>query len=229
MANRINLLYEDDSCFIFDKPAGLAVQGGQGVNTSLDSILEKEFPVRPLLVHRLDKDTSGVILTAKSPQCAAYYTHAIAQKEAEKKYYALCYAENQDVFSDIKNEGEFFTTINIKGTEKEARTFYKICAKANNFVLFELVLATGRMHQIRRQLAQKGFPVLGDDKYGAFKLNKLLRKKNNLKRLLLHASQLTIKNPAGTIINVCAPLPDYFKNFAEQEKINLRGDHSPPQ
>ncbi|MDR2841714.1 MAG: RluA family pseudouridine synthase [Spirochaetaceae bacterium] len=204
----IELLYEDQFCLIFNKPAGLAVQGGKNIKQSLDSILSSEFTQRPLLVHRLDKDTSGIILTAKNPSAALYFSKIISQKESEKYYCALCYAKD---ISAIKKTGELNSILEIKGEKKQASTHFKTINSKNNYVLFELRLATGRMHQIRRQLAQINCPVLGDDIYGDFALNKKLHKETGLKKMLLHSSHLIIKNPQGKIIDIASPLPDYFE------------------
>ncbi|GMO54102.1 MAG: hypothetical protein Ta2G_12910 [Termitinemataceae bacterium] len=218
----IKLLYEDETCLIFDKPAGLAVQGGQNVKTSLDSILTQEAggENRPLLVHRLDKETSGIILLAKNKMSAAFYTKTFFYKEAVKKYIALCFAKDDS----LPPCGKITTPIAVSGLEKTALTFYKASAAQNNgsftpLKIFELSLGTGRMHQIRKHLASNGAPIVGDDKYGDFKLNKIVRKKG-IKNMMLHASSLEIKNPSGKIINVTSELPEYFIDMVKfGEKI----------
>jgi 23S rRNA pseudouridine955/2504/2580 synthase len=228
----IPVLFENDACMALDKPAGLAAQGGKGVGISLDSILEAECPRRPLLVHRLDKDTSGVILVAKNREAAAFFgglfsaeDRGIAGSGVIKRYLALCKG------TPAPEAGGIRLALEVKGAWKTAETRYK---KINErriviedsdelFSLVELELGTGRMHQIRRHLAGIGNPIAGDDKYGDFKLNKRLRKLFGVKRLLLHASRLII--PAAAIskrggvagavfeIDVSSPLPGYFDFF----------------
>jgi len=201
----LKILYEDDYCLVIDKPAGLAVQGGKGVKTSVDAILAEMRSPPPLLVHRLDKDTSGALLTAKTKEAAARFSRLLgADRQAVKQYIAVCAG------SPVRKEGIISQDLMIRGVLKKSETMYKVI-KSGDFSVLELELGTGRMHQIRRHLAMNGNPVLGDDKYGDFSLNKKLRKEAGLKRLLLHSSRLIIKNEFQ--IDVTAPLPDYFKAF----------------
>ncbi|GHV68496.1 hypothetical protein AGMMS49928_08150 [Spirochaetia bacterium] len=217
----IPVLFENNDCIIFNKPAGLAVQGGAGIKISLDSILAERFEGRPLLVHRLDRDTSGIILVARHKEAAAFFSRLFSRegegegggpggtsaggRKITKQYLALC--------SGVPAEPEGCITmdISVKGESKKAGTLYK-CLKSypqsedNEFSLLEMTLLTGRMHQIRRHLSQSGHPILGDDKYGDFALNKRLRKSLGLKHLHLHSSRLCIPN----ILDVTAPLPEYW-------------------
>jgi 23S rRNA pseudouridine955/2504/2580 synthase len=221
----IDILYEDPYCLVLNKPAGLAVQGGAGVGANLDALLASEYSPRPLLVHRLDKETSGVILTAKNPEAAAWFSKIIAGRGALKQYIALCANRTGGgAEAALKKTGVIKTELIIKGEKKYAETKYKIldefivgpqtgCLPA---ALFELELGTGRTHQIRRTLALKKYPVLGDDKYGDFALNKKLKKERGLKNLLLHSSRLNIELPCGKILDVSAPPPEYFKKLQLQ-------------
>ena len=210
---KIEILYEDESCLVINKPAGLAVQGGVGVKTSLDKILAENYNPAPLLVHRLDKDTSGVILTAKTKTSAAQFSRLLAPHSTSRKIYiAVCAGR----FAAEK--GCFKFDLQIDGSSKKAETRYTVIGngkiEADDFVceysVLELELGTGRMHQIRRHLAMNGTPVLGDDKYGDFSLNKKLRKVIRLKRLLLHARRLVISEYN---LDVTAPLPPEFEEF----------------
>ena len=222
----IPILYENDYCMVFDKPAGLAVQGGEGVKTSLDSLLSQKYKPRPLLVHRLDKETSGVILVAKAKDAAKFFSALFAGGEEGKpekrsaivkRYLGLC--------SGIPNaeQGSIAIALDVKGKResvKESETFYRLISSGDiygtPFSLLELELGSGRMHQIRRHLAKIGHPLLGDDKYGDFPLNKKLKKAIGLKHLLLHASRLIIPPcemlPGG--LDVSAPLPELWKSFS---------------
>jgi len=235
----ITILYEDDFSIIINKPAGLAVQGGKGVKTSLDKILADYCSPSPLLVHRLDKDTSGVLLAAKGREAAARFSRIFSiERKAEKFYTAVCAgsfdlkdassfaAKGTGNFatktSGINNKGVITDALMVHGKMKESKTSYRTVKHArlpftNNdendsfeYSVVELELGTGRMHQIRRHLSMNGTPVLGDDKYGDFKLNKKLNKSIGLKHLLLHASRLIIKD---FNIDVTSPLPHYFEPY----------------
>jgi 23S rRNA pseudouridine955/2504/2580 synthase len=243
---RVAVLFENDDCMVLHKPAGLAVQGGEGVGASLDRLLEAElsgrFPPensvsrespKVYLVHRLDKDTSGLILVAKSRETAARFSTLFAGPRSGiiKRYLAVCAG------SPHPSEGIIRLSLEIRGTPKKSETSYRVLSRREApvpstagggkdepgasagglFSLLELELGTGRMHQIRRHLAHIGCPILGDDKYGDFSLNRELRKTMGLKRLLLHASRLVIPEtlagfPGG--IDVSDPPPDYFQPYS---------------
>jgi 23S rRNA pseudouridine955/2504/2580 synthase len=199
---------------VLNKPAGLAVQGGERVGASLDVLLAAEYSPRPLLVHRLDKDTSGVILAAKTKAAAALFSGIFARREnagpalrVRKQYLAVCAGRPEPP------EGTIETDLDVRGAARNARTGYR-CLRAGEFSCLELELGTGRIHQIRRHLASIGHPILGDDKYGDFALNRRLRKERGLKKLLLHASRLVIPEElCGFPLDVGAPLPEYFEVF----------------
>ena len=217
----IPVLFENDYCLVLDKPSGLSVQGGEGVGVSLDSILSENFSPRPLLVHRLDRDTSGIILVARTKEAAAVFSALFSGKEAPgnskkgrsilKQYLGVCSG------IPAPRQGTIKLVIDVRGKERAAETFYRVLSAVpidgGECSLLELELGTGRMHQIRRHLARIGHPLLGDDKYGDFPLNKKLRKSMGLKHLLLHASHLVIPPlpefvPGG--LDISAPLPPYF-------------------
>lgn len=204
----LDIIYEDESCIVINKPAGLAVQGGKGISVSLDSILSQTRAQRPLLVHRLDKDTSGIILVAKNKAAAAVYSRLLAEKTVIKRYTAICKG------SPVQPESIIREQLYIRGRIKNSETRCRLLGNNNDFSLLELELGTGRMHQIRRHLAMSGTPILGDDKYGDFTLNHILRKTMKLRHLLLHASRLIIPRTQETkSLDLCAPLPAYFNDF----------------
>jgi len=228
----VTVLYEDERLLVLNKPAGLPVQGGAGVKTSLDSLLEETYKPRPLLVHRLDKDTSGVIVTAKTKESAAACAALFAGPGLKKRYVALC-------AGTLDERGVISETLLVKDRELASETHYLRLAFtggeapgasiesggvagqtvdiAGPVSLVELHPATGRMHQIRRHLAQIQCPILGDDKYGNFALNKSLRKSLGLKHLLLHAASITL--PGG--IEISAPLPEYFRVALEKLRLTF--------
>ena len=210
----VEIPYEDEYIIIVNKPAGLAVQGGKEVKTSLDKLLAEIRSPAPLLVHRLDKDTSGVLLAAKGREAAARFSKIISGRQAVKKYIAVCAGR------PVNNEGVIKDELLIRGSLKKSETKYKVIQNPSmletgetgtEYTVLELELGTGRMHQIRRHLAMSGNPVLGDGKYGDFSLNKKLHKTAGLKRLLLHASRLAIKGDVN--IDIYAPLPVDFNRY----------------
>jgi len=222
----IPILFENEICLVLNKPSGLPVQGGEKVQSSLDSILSVNFSPRPLLVHRLDKDCSGLILVAKTREAAHFFSAIFSGGTARKdraivrQYLGLCSGLPKGESGVIRLD------LDVRGrgqarARRKSETFYKTILSgsisASTFSLLELELGTGRMHQIRRHLSQEGHPLLGDDKYGDFPLNRQLRKVNGLKHLLLHASRLVIQPSPGLPlgIDVTAPLPEYFSLFLQ--------------
>jgi 23S rRNA pseudouridine955/2504/2580 synthase len=211
---RISILFENEQCLVLNKPAGLAVQGGAGVGASLDKLLEEERSPKPLLVHRLDKDTSGLILVAKNREAAALFSALFSQSRGICKHYlAVCEGRPP------KEAGAIDFSLAIGRELKRAQTSYRRLAGDRDSSLLALELGTGRMHQIRRHLARIGNPLLGDDKYGNFALNKALRKSRGLNKLLLHAARLVIPPSEGLLgfsLDVSAPVPGYFQDFIER-------------
>ena len=197
------------------------MQGGEGIEVSLDSLLSRSGGGRSLLVHRLDKDTSGIIVTAKTREAAAACSAFFSGRSPglRKKYLALCSGV-------LGSHGKICERLMVKGKETEAETLY-YCrgnavyaggSPADSFAvsLAELRPATGRMHQIRRHLAHTGNPILGDDKYGDFSLNKKIKKAPGIRKLLLHAWSIYL--PPALIrggLEISAPPPDYFSRLID--------------
>jgi len=198
--NMIPIIYENEEILIINKPAGLAVQGGQGVVHSVDRDFSEQLGYKIYLVHRLDKDTSGLMVVAKNPVAAAKWTKLIGSKVVKKEYIAVC-AGTMPKKSGVINE-----TIIQHGETKTAVTHYEVLKEwevttdchpelvSGSIFMCELrlILETGRMHQIRIHLAKNNCPIAGDDQHGNFKLNKLLKKSCGIKRLQLTAVRLTI-------------------------------------
>jgi 23S rRNA pseudouridine955/2504/2580 synthase len=201
----LTIVHEDDNIIVIDKNSGLAVQGGERVGASLDDLLEKKLGTRPFLVHRLDKDTSGLILVAKNKDAAARYSTLLADRAVRKIYLAVCAGR------PAKRDGVIDDPVAHRGESKAALTRYRVLAVGDQFSLLELELGTGRMHQIRVHLAGIGHPILGDDKYGDFMLNKRLRKEFGIRKLLLHARRLVIPRTGHTPLDLIAPLPEHFE------------------
>lgn len=195
--NSIPILYENDEILVINKPSGLAVQGGEGIVHSLDKDFSQQLGYKIFLVHRLDKDTAGLMVVAKNPAAASKWTKLISSKIVKKEYIAIC-AGTIKPDNGIINEN-----LVQHGEQKSAVTYYNV-EKVISFPLEEaecasiqlskirLKLETGRMHQIRIHLAKNNCPIVGDDQHGNFKINKLLKKQLKIKKLLLASVRLTV-------------------------------------
>ena len=194
----IPIIYENDEIIIINKPAGLAVQGGQGVVHSVDRDFAEQLGYKIYLVHRLDKDTSGLMIVAKTPLAAGKWTKLIGSKIARKEYLALCAGKMPSksgiIKEDVIQHGESKAAVTHYRVEKEWTVPYENENGAGEIplCLIRLQLETGRMHQIRIHLAKNNCPIAGDDQHGNFKVNKLLKKVCKIKRLQLAAVKLTI-------------------------------------
>lgn len=206
---KVTVIYENSEILVIDKPAGLAVQGGAGVSHSLDEDLSVQLGYKIYLVHRLDKETFGLMVVAKSQQAASKWISLISGKQVRKEYMAVCFGrplhegkavESGKITSPVKKgERELpaetnFTlkknvSVEIPAPEVLPAEYSK--PEPIELSLLHLVLGTGRMHQIRIHLAKYDCPIAGDDKHGNFKLNKLARK-IGIKSLLLCSYRLTI-------------------------------------
>lgn len=204
----IKALYADDDILIIDKPAGLAVQPGEGVRVSVLDAVERDFGFRPYLVHRLDKETAGCLVVARSPRAAAAVSAALAERSAEKTYRAVVIGEPEP------REGVFRADVRVKGAAVGAETRYRTLEADGELALVEAVLGTGRTHQIRQHFAQAGHPIAGDDKYGDFKRNKALAKTQGIRRLMLYAARLSLTRPVA--LTVEAEVPPHFAAFYER-------------
>ncbi|MBP5448415.1 MAG: RluA family pseudouridine synthase [Treponema sp.] len=198
----IPIVYEDDEIILINKKSGLASQGGVGVGKSVDTELAAQIGQKVYLCHRLDKDTSGLLLCAKTPAAANKWSRLVGEKSVKKEYLALCFGQPKNP------SGKISLPIKEKGQSKSAVTYYEKAqlsdflreeAEASNLdvCLMKLTLATGRTHQIRIHLSQSELPIIGDDKYGNFKLNKAAKSLLGLKRLCLCAFRLTLPLASG--------------------------------
>ena len=192
---------------MINKHSGLAVQGGVNITHSIDVDFADEIGQKIFLVHRLDKDTAGLMIVAKNPAAAAKWTKLISGKTVKKEYIAICAGTIEP------KKGIICEKIVQHGEEKKAVTNYEVeqeieteCGKLSQI---RLLLETGRMHQIRIHLAKNSCPIAGDDQHGNFKLNKQLKKTLGIKKLLLASVKLTVplqsKNQVFEI-----PLPEYM-------------------
>jgi 23S rRNA pseudouridine955/2504/2580 synthase len=207
VAAKMKLIFEDDALLVIDKPAALAVHEGKTVakRDSVLGILESRYRgkgVSPRLVHRLDKDTSGLLLVAKNAKLAQELESRFESGGVGKEYLCLLagrLAENEGVI-DSPLPGR-------EGNEVPATTRFKVEKRFSDTTLARVRIDTGRMHQIRLHFAKLGFPVVMDDQHGDFAFNKRFRKEMGLKRQFLHAAALTM-DYRGKKRSWTAPLPN---------------------
>ena len=238
-----SIVYEDEYFFIFNKPFGLAVQGGSKLGpVHLDGILpffsERDYPI-PKLVHRLDKDTSGILVVAKTPKSASAFSKLMIERRIKKSYWALV---NQSIkyktgilYSPQKDESVLKKNIIYKynlnkdylnakfyfleAEDKEmVSTYKKLKVNNENVSLLNLFAVTGRKHQLRKQLAAIGYPIIGDKKYT---IKSQLVTDNGKEKLQLHARGIIFQNPiSGKLINVKCPPPVHMKKFLHVDEID---------
>ena len=211
------VLYSDAWVIVLNKPAGLAVQGGSGITVHVDGMLDAlrgDHPERPKLVHRLDRDTSGLLVIARSGRVASSLSAAFRGRDVEKTYWALL-AGLPDVLEgriDLPLKridlGQTSRAEPSSRKDKEAQTAvtdYRILDKAGRkFCLAELRPQTGRMHQLRAHCLALGTPILGDEVYGG------VYSEHFAQQLHLHARRLSFPHPEGGSLTVEAPLPKHM-------------------
>jgi len=225
-----SILYEDDYFLAVNKPRGMAVHGGSGISLGLIEVLRRIRPnaKRMELVHRLDRDTSGVILVAKRRSALVAF-HSMLQKKQgmQKRYWALVYGawpkHMQEVRAPLmKNElksGERIVKVSQQG--KPCHTRYSIERRYQGYTLINAEPVTGRTHQIRVHCQFSGFTIVGDEKYATD--DELKQAKiEGAKRLFLHAKSLRFKHPeSGEKITIEAPVDSAFEDFLKKlEPLN---------
>ena len=216
-----SILHEDDDLLILNKPSGIAVHAGSGIDQGIIEalrIIRAELPFLEL-VHRLDRDTSGCLLLAKSRAALLHLQQQMVEHDINKRYLTLLKdswgKEEKTVIAPLlKNTvsaGERMVQVNDEG--KYAETLFIPLQQFPDAQLTEVVLFTGRTHQIRVHAKHIGYPLAGDDKYGQRAFNKQM-KKAGLKRLFLHAWKLGITHPAtNETLQIEAPIPLQLQTF----------------
>jgi 23S rRNA pseudouridine955/2504/2580 synthase len=215
------LLYEDEGLIAANKPAGLAVHGGSGISYGVIEQLRAARPEAKFLelVHRLDRDTSGLLLLAKKRSVLTAMHELIRAGQMDKRYLALVQGKWPSGKQHVKVKLQRYVTgagerrVSVDDEGRESHTVFELERACGAYSLLQAQLKTGRTHQIRVHLAHLGFPLAGDDKYGDFDLNKRLAKQG-LKRMFLHAWKLTFVHPlSGDRLRLEAPLPPDLEIF----------------
>ena len=221
-----SVLFEDDALLIINKPSGMAVHGGSGVSFGVIEVLRADRPQEKYLelAHRLDRETSGCLILAKSRSVLVRIQQAMQNNKVEKRYNTLVKGQwpkgksiiNAPLKKNQLSSGE--RMVRIDGDGKRSITHFKIVQRYTDATLLEVRLETGRTHQIRVHCQFAGQPLAGDDKYGDKLFNENLRNRG-LKRLFLHASYLRFEHPiSGDWIDIEAPLPKDLKSFLTDMK-----------
>jgi 23S rRNA pseudouridine955/2504/2580 synthase len=235
------VVFEDDAFMAIDKPAGVAVHGGSGVSFG---VIEQMRQARPLarlleLVHRLDRETSGLLLIAKKKSALKALQDQFRERETGKTYLTLVKGAwptqlkvlDQPLHKYLLPDGERRVRVTSKDDPDGMRsiTLVRVLGRVvppagmtpgldNGFSLLEVTIKTGRTHQIRVHLASAGYPIAGDDKYGDFELNRQLVRLG-LKRMFLHAWRLRLTHPVtGNAMELHSDLPAELRTWAETTK-----------
>jgi len=217
------IVHEDAAILVVDKPAGVAVHGGSGVSFGVIESLRAARPQAKLLelAHRLDRDTSGLLIVAKKRSALVELHRMLREGEIEKVYLTVAKGRwegksrelRESLHKYVNAKGERRVSVHEEGMA--AVTQVKALKTSELASYLEVRLLTGRTHQIRVHLAHAGHPVLGDDKYGDFELNHRLEKQG-VRRLFLHASRLAFPHPISKeAIDLKAPLPAEMKKFVD--------------
>ena len=239
------VLHEDDALLVIDKPSGMAVHGGSGISFGVIEQLRTQNPAWKFLelVHRLDRETSGVLLLAKKRNALIDLHRQIRDGLMEKHYRVMVKGEWRNAKQHVRLALDKFITaagerrvMIASGTHKDskpmqAHTILTLQKSWKNFSLLDAEIKTGRTHQIRVHLSHLGFPIAGDDKYGDFEMNKQLAKasgRNKLARMFLHAHTLRITHPvSGVRMQLQSPLSADLQKFIDglenMQALHARG------
>jgi 23S rRNA pseudouridine955/2504/2580 synthase len=236
------IIFEDDALLVIDKPAGFAVHGGSGVSRGVIEQLRMERPKAKFLelVHRLDRETSGVLLLAKKRSALVAMHEMIRNNQTDKRYLVLVAGEwtekKKRVVLDLQKyvlpSGERRVNVVTDKTKDKydeaqvSETLFTLKQAFVGFTLLEAQLVTGRTHQLRVQLAHLGFPIVGDDKYGDFTANKALMKKG-LKRMFLHSAETKLRHPVSNekLVLVASLPPELDKFMKTLTKKEVSGSN----
>ena len=224
------VIFEDDHILALNKPAGLSSQGGRGQVHTLDELLwafAKASGNRPRLVHRLDRDTSGVILTARTKPAAGFLGKALMGRRVRKTYLAIVAPGapqpthgliETPLRRDEQGREAYMRICAADHADAEtARTRYRTLSTGQGAALVELSPETGRMHQLRVHLASIGHPIAGDSRYGGA----LMLAGSPVPRLMLHAAALEFPHPGGGKRRLVAPPPQDFRAVAANAALAI--------
>ncbi len=238
----LKVLFEDEAMLAIDKPSGMAVHPGSGIEsgTVVDEVraylgpraVRNEFAASP--AHRIDRDTSGVLLVAKTRRAMVRFTEIFTEGSAHKSYLALVKGKIEKDRGTIDLPlSEHEQTLKSKQQRginmQEAVTHYRVLGRGALVTLVECTIETGRTHQIRRHMAAIGHPVAGDRKHGDFPFNRELKAKLGLKRMFLHAQRITFHHPIkGERVTLEAPLTPELTEVLRRAGIDAPSSNDRP-
>jgi 23S rRNA pseudouridine955/2504/2580 synthase len=219
-----HIIYKDDYLLVLNKPSGVAVHGGSGISRGVIEQLRLEFPEHRFmeLAHRLDRETSGVLVVALKRKALVGLHDIFRDHRVDKRYQVLATGRWRDETRNVRFPLHKFVTsegerrVSVQEGGQASHTIFHRIKTWPGFALLEAELKTGRTHQIRVHLAHLKHPIAGDDKYGNFALNKELAAKG-LKRMFLHAATLSFDHPvSGDALRFEAPLPEELQQFLDK-------------
>ena len=216
------VVHEDEALLVIDKPAGVAVHGGSGVSYGVIESLRASRPQLKFLelVHRLDRDTSGLLVLAKKRSALTALHADLREGRVYKRYLALVHGQWKEAERSVtlplrkfvNKTGERRVSVD-RAEGMASHTDFRLERAVGDYALLSAILRTGRTHQIRVHLSHLGYPIAGDDKYGDFELNRGLSKLK-LSRMFLHAAELRVRHPvSGKEMQLEAPLPAQLAAF----------------
>lgn len=219
------VIYKDKDILVLNKPSGLAVQGGTNTLRHIDGMLEAlqfELDEKPKLVHRIDKDTSGVLVLARNRKMAEALTKAFREHDLQKTYLAMVIGcpnpENGEINAPLEKTGE---KVMVTEEGKKSVTTYKLLDNVGGkFALVEASPLTGRTHQIRAHMEYLGTPILGDDKYFGAERKRFSQLPD---KLHLHAYKIDLSAIYNRHMEIKADLPEHFKQSLKAVGINFKG------
>lgn len=218
MADQIEILFEDNNVIAANKPEGLAsITENDTTIESLHSILGKKYEQKLFIVHRLDKEVSGVILFAKNPETHKYLNDQFAERKVKKYYTAVVHGTIKENDGVIKKPIREFGSGRMGVDDRKGKaseTKFHVVQRFRDYTLLELNPSTGRRHQLRVHLYSIGFPIVGDLRYG----DKTIQEK--YLRIMLHAKSLEFQLPDKKNILIEAPLTESFLVVLEQISLN---------
>ena len=202
------VIFKNDEFIALNKPSGIAVQGGTNIKLNIDMLLDSlkyELKERPKLIHRIDKNTSGLLLIARNLKSAKFFGEIFRERKIKKKYLLLVKGLIKDKIGEIK------IPIITNKKENSATTNYTLITYFNKVSLVLASPLTGRKHQIRKHFSMIGHPILGDKRFG-------LTENSNF---FLHSYYTEFKSEKKILIKLIAPIPDYFKEAISRMNVNF--------
>lgn len=219
-----NIIYEDNDLLIINKPSGIAVHGGSGLNFGVIEYFRKLRPMEKFLelVHRIDRDTSGILILAKKRLSLISLHRQLREKQIKKKYIALVHGlwpfkikRISEPLLKIKSQNTKKKTL-IHPSGKDSETLFTVIKRFSSSTLLSIIPKTGRTHQIRAHTSYVGHPIFFDKNYGKKNLDINIKNKININRLLLHCSEINFIHPSnGNKTYIQAPLDKIFKEYLQ--------------